>query len=149
MAQSTAGIKVKFGEATLTNGVWSPPLTWTEIPDITSAPALGSEPEKLETTTLAETKQKTYINGLMDLGGAFEFEANLTPELLAVYDVIADGPTTGAGWAFCIEFPSPLERRYWWIGEMAPIRPVETSVNAVAKAKVYISQETEVYEAEI
>lgn len=47
--------------------------TWTEIPDLQSVPELGGDPEKIDTTTLADTV-KTSIPGVQDLGDlAFTF----------------------------------------------------------------------------
>ena len=144
MAQSTAGVKLYYGDATVTGGVATIPATWTEIPDITSTPALNAAPAKLETTTLAETKQKTYINGLTDLGGSLEFKANFTPELVAAIDLAVVDPGAGKARAFSIVFPAPASTRYWWTGEVVPVAPGEAAVDAVAETTVYISQETEV-----
>lgn len=137
MAQSTAGIKLFYGASIGGEA----PVTWTEIPDITSTPALGSAPAQLDSTTLAETAYKTYIPGLQDLGGSFEFAANMTPELVAAVDAAAEAPTSGDR-AFKISFPAPLEIGYWWTGEVQPVAPGEASVDAVATTTVYVSQES-------
>lgn len=142
MAQSTAGIKLYHGVSTVTNGVPAIPSTWVEIPDIVSTPAMSASPAKLETTTLAETIQKTYINGLMDLGGSFEFSANMTPALVAVVDTAAATPSAGTARGFSIVFPAPLSTRYWWTGEILPVAPGESAVDAVATTTLYISQAT-------
>jgi hypothetical protein len=144
MAQGTAGIRVYYGVSTVTNGVPAIPTVWVEFPDITGIPAMNSTPAKLETTTLAETVQKTYINGLMDLGGSFEFPANMTPELVSAVATAAADPASGKAWGFSIVFPAPLSTRYWWTGEVEPVRPGEGSVDAVATTTVYISQSTAV-----
>jgi hypothetical protein len=142
MAQSTAGIKLYYGESTVSNGVPAIPTSWTEIPDITSIPSMNSAPAKLETTTLAETTQKTYIDGLMDLGGSFEFGANMTPNLVSVVATAAAAPASGKAWGFSIVFPSPLSKRYWWTGEVSVVAPGESAVDAVTTTTVYISQAT-------
>lgn len=142
MAQSTAGIKVYYGESTVTDNVPAIPSTWTEIPDIISTPALNATPAQLDSTTLAETVQKTYIAGLQDLGGSFEFSANMTPALVSAVDTAAVAPGTGKARAFKISFPAPLSVGYWWTGSVEPVRPGEASVDAVATTTVYISQET-------
>jgi hypothetical protein len=142
MAQSTAGIKLYWGDSVVTNGVPAIPASWTEIPDIKSIPSMNSTPAKLETTVLSETIQKTYINGLMDLGGSFEFTANMTPALVAAVALAAAAPASGHATAFSIVFPAPLSTRYWWTGEVQPVRPGEAAVDAVAETTVYISQET-------
>lgn len=146
MPQSTAGIKLYWGDSVVTEGVPAIPSSWTEIPDIKSTPSLNSTPDKLETTVLSETIQKTYINGLMDLGGSFEFTANMTPALVAAVALAAADPASGHARAFSIVFPAPLSTRYWWTGEIQPVRPGETAVASVAETTVYISQETAVAE---
>lgn len=57
-----------------------------EIPEVKSIPSLSPAPDTLETTPLANTEYKTYINGLKDLGGALEFTANLTQELIDMWN---------------------------------------------------------------
>ena len=72
MAQSSAGIKLYYGQST--DGK-AKPATWTEIPDVTAIPALGGEPNMLDCTPLSETVQKQYIPGLKDPGGALGYTA--------------------------------------------------------------------------
>lgn len=146
MAQSTAGIKVYYGESTVTLGVPAIPTSWTEIPDITGTPAMHSAPSTIDVTPLSETQQKRYINGLQDLGGAFEFPANMTPELVAAVAAAAAAPASGNARAFSIVFPAPLAKRYWWTGTVQPVKPGEASVDAAATTTVYISQETPLQE---
>ena len=146
MAQSTAGIKLYYGESTVTNNVPAIPASWDELPDIVSTPALNAAPAKLDSTTLAETVQKTYINGLMDLGGSFEFTANMTPALVAAAALAAAAVGTGKARAFSIVFPAPLSKRYWWVGELSTVAPGESAVDAVAQTTLYISQETAITE---
>jgi hypothetical protein len=148
MAQSTAGIKVYYGESTVTSGVPAIPTTWTEIPDITSTPAMNASPAKIDTTTLAELKQKTYINGLMDLRGSFEFKANMTPALVVAVNAAAVEPSGSKARAFSIVFPAPLAKRYWWTGEVLPVAPGEAAVDAAAETTVYISQATALAEVD-
>jgi len=142
MAQPTAGIKVYYGDSTVTLNVPAVPSSWTEIPDITGTPAMSAAPSKLDSTTLAELVQKTYINGLMDLGGSFEFPANMTPALVAAVDTAAAAPATGHARAFKISFPAPLSLSYWWTGEVLEVAPGEASVDAVTTTTLYISQAT-------
>lgn len=136
MAQSTAGIKLYYGESV--GG--AEPASWTEIPDIKSIPSMSATPNKLETTDLGELVQKTYINGLQDLGGVFEFTANMTPELVAAVDLAAVDPTGDR--AFKVSYPAPLSVGYWWTGEVEPVKPGEASVDAVVECTVYVSQAT-------
>lgn len=148
MAQSTAGIKVYYGDSTVTDDVAAIPTVWSEIPDITSTPAMNASPAKIDTTTLAELTQKTYINGLMDLGGTFEFAANMTPALVTAVNAAVADPGTGKTRAFSIVFPAPLSKRYWWVGTVLPVAPGEAAVDAAAVTTLYISQETSLTEVD-
>ena len=143
MAQSTAGITLSYGESTVTNNVATVPATWTDIPDITGTPSMNASPAKLDSTTLAAVKYKTYISGLMDVGGSLEFPANMTPALVDAVDLAAAVPATGKVRAFKLSFPAPLSIAYWWTGEVLPVAPGEASVDAVATTTVYVSQESE------
>lgn len=138
MAQSTAGIKLFYGTSTVTDGVPAVPTSWTEIPDITSTPSMGAPPSQLDTTTLAQTVMKTYIAGLMDLG-SLEFGANMTPEFVAAVALAAVDPGTGFDRAFLIDFPTPLDKGYWWTGTCLAARPGEASVDAVATSTLYVT----------
>lgn len=138
MAQSTAGIKLYYGESVSS----AEPTSWTEIPDIVSTPSLGAAPAQLDSTDLSETVQKTYIAGLQDLGGNFEFTANMTSALVTAVDAAAADVADGSARAFAIAFPSPLAVSYWWTGTVQAVAPGEASVDAVAQTTVYISQAT-------
>jgi hypothetical protein len=142
MAQSTAGIKLYYGTSTVTLGVPAVPSSWTAIPDITSIPSMTATPNKLETTTLSELVQKTYVEGLQDLGGSFEFKANMTNELVDAVDAAAAAVSAGQARAFAVVYPAPLDTTYWWTGEVQPVKPGEAGVDAVVTTSVYISQAT-------
>lgn len=75
---STAGIKLYC--TAVTAGAARPALTdiSTEIPDVTSIPAIDSAPEGLECTPLSETVWKRYIAGLKDPGSDIAIVANDT-----------------------------------------------------------------------
>ena len=75
IALSTAGVTIGYA---VEETVGERPTTgYKNIPDVKSIPEMNPEPETLESTTLAETEYKTYIEGLKDLGGALSFTANL------------------------------------------------------------------------
>lgn len=84
IALSTAGVTIGYA-VEATSGT-KPTTGYTVIPDVKEVPEMNPEPETLESTTLAETEFKTYIEGLKDLGGALSFLANYTTELEAVWE---------------------------------------------------------------
>lgn len=139
MAQSSAGIKLYYGQST--DGK-AKPATWTEIPDVTAIPALGGEPNMLDCTPLSETVQKQYIPGLKDPGGALGYTVNMTPDMLTATDAASTPPTTPAKIAFAVEFPAPLNCHYWYFGSGVNVTPGETEVDAVVTSTFYTSVES-------
>ena len=142
MAQTTAGIKLYYGTSTVTDDVPALPASWSEIPDITTTPALNATPAQIDSTTLAQEVQKTYEAGLIDLGGSFEFGANMTTALVTAVDLAVVDPGDGYARAFSIVFPDPLGTRWWWTGEILEVAPGEAAVDGIASTTLYISQAT-------
>lgn len=69
-----------------------------EVPEVKNIPDLSPAPDTIETTPLSNTEYKTYAKGLKDLGGAIDFTANLTNDLLTLWN--GDNTTTGVMGAF-------------------------------------------------
>ena len=71
---STAGITVKYGiEASAGT---RPTTGYVAIPGVKSIPEFGTDINTLQSTTLAATKNHTYIPGLQDPGGAIGLTVN-------------------------------------------------------------------------
>lgn len=60
------------------------------IPEITEVPDFDFEPDNIETTSLDNTKYKTYIEGLRDTGGILSFTANYTKAGVDKWDTFAE-----------------------------------------------------------
>lgn len=73
-AVSTAGMKLKYCVETAAGT--RPTINYTEIPGIKVLPGLGDSPNMLDSTSLNATKNKTYIRGLDDTGGAYAITIN-------------------------------------------------------------------------
>ena len=145
MAQSSAGIKLYYADATEASGVVTVPAkstaNWHEIPDVTSIPALGGEPNMLDVTTLAETEQKRYIAGLKDGGGSMAYNVLMTQAMLTATDA-ASTVTSGKTRIFLLEFPAPLNKTYWYKGMGVKALPGETEVDGVLSSTFYTSVES-------
>ena len=149
MAQSSAGIRLYWcsGVTFSTDGsaVLPSTPTWTEIPDVTSIPALGGEPNMLDSTVLSETIQKRYIPGLKDPGGSLGYAVLMTPEMLSATNAAVSAWNTGASASpqtycgFAVQFPAPLNRYYWYEGEPIKVSPGETEVDGVLSSTFYTS----------
>ena len=140
IALSTAGVTVGYAvEATAGT---RPTTGYKVIPDIKEVPEMNPEPETLESTTLAETEYKTYIEGLKDLGGALSFLANYTTELETVWGELVEAyqtakATSKAVW-FEVKHPQ-LEKSVFFTGQPSAMGLPAMSVNAILETNLYIT----------
>ena len=74
-AYNTAGMIVRYCVESSTPGT-RPTSGYTEIPGCKSLPALFNDPNTLQSTPLAATKNHTYIPGLGDSGGPWAITVN-------------------------------------------------------------------------
>ena len=126
----------------------------TEVPEVKSIPSLSPAPDTLETTPLSNKEYKTYINGLKDLGGALEFTANLTQDLLDMWNGRSDSDTNSVMYKFnnleeeqamwlVIVHPK-LDQSVYFTFEPAKIGLPEIAVNSVLEATISITPTGEV-----
>ncbi len=140
IALSTAGVTVNYAVETVKGE--RPTTGFTKIPDIKEVPEMNPEPETLETTTLAETEYKTYIEGLKDLGGALSFLANYTTELETVWSALVTAYKTAkesgmAVW-FAVDHPQ-LEKSVYFTGQPSAMGLPAMSVGSVLETNLYIT----------
>lgn len=139
---STAGISVKYAVETNAGEKPSTIAAYTIIPEIKEIPEINPEPSTLETTTLAETEYRTYIDGLKDLGGALTFVANLTQDFKTKWEAMvvayetakADGKNT---W-FMIDIPG-IEEACYFQGNPSNLGVPGASVDEVLEINAYIT----------
>ena len=140
VAINTAGVTVGYAvEATAGT---RPSTGYTVLPDIKSVPELNPSPETLESTNLMETEYKTYIEGLKDLGGALSFTANLTKELITVWDELIKKyeEATEAGKATWFEIRHPkLEKSVYFSGQPSKTGLPAIEVNSILETNLYIT----------
>lgn len=137
---STAGTTLSY--AVETTAGTRPTKGYTIIPGVKSTPATNVSPETLDTTDLAETEYKTYIDGLKDLGGALEFTANMTEVLMSKWEALMTSYETakssGKSIWFCIATKG-LSKAVYFKGNPSPLGMPETSVGAVLENTLYIT----------
>lgn len=113
----------------------------TKIPEIKSIPSFNPAPETIQSTTLEETEYHTYVEGLKDLGGALEFGANLTQDLISVWsscNSAHDALTGGkAMWFYVVH--SGLSSAVAFEGDPAPLGLNESSVGSMLETTLYIT----------
>ena len=140
IALSTAGVTI--GYATETTAGTRPTTGYKLIPDIKEIPEMNPEPETLETTTLAATEYKTYIEGLKDLGGALSFLANYTVELETAWSALITAYQTAktSGKSIWFEVKHPiLTKSVFFAGQPSAMGLPAMSVNAILETNLYIT----------
>ena len=140
IAISTAG--VTFGYAVESTKGTRPTTGYILIPDVKEIPEMNPEPETLESTTLAETEFKTYIEGLKDLGGALSFLANYTTELETAWTALVTAyktaDSTGKSIWFEVKHPK-LEKSVFFTGQPSAMGLPAMAVNNILETNLYIT----------
>lgn len=112
------------------------------IPEIKTMPSFNPAPNNIDSTTLLETEYMTYVKGLKDMGGALEYGANLTDDLIEFWETLLSAYDTAAAdgkamW-FAVVHPK-LAKATFYKGEPAPIGFNEAAVGAMAETTLYIT----------
>lgn len=137
---STAGMKLMYAVEE-TAGV-RPTADYKAVPEIKSMPSFNPSPNTIDSTTLAETEYMTYVQGLKDLGGALEYGANLTDDLIDFWETVMSDYTTaeesGKAIWWVVVHPK-LTKATYYTGTPSPIGINEASVGAMAETTLYIT----------
>lgn len=137
---STAGMTLQYAVESVKGQ--RPTSGFQVIPEIKSMPSFNPAPNTIDSTTLAETEYMTYVKGLKDLGGALEYGANLTEDLIDFWEELMDAYETasaeGKGMWFAVVHPK-LSKATYYVGEPAPIGFNEAEVGNIAETTLYIT----------
>ena len=135
---STAGMYLSYCVGTASS---IPTSGYTVIPEIKSMPSFNPAPETIDSTTLLETEYRTYVEGLKDLGGALEYGANLTADLITAWascNTAHDGMASNSAMWFAVVHPK-LASAVFFQGDPAPLGLNEASVGGMAETTLYIT----------
>lgn len=136
---STAGMQLVYAvEATAGT---RPTTGYVKIPEVKSMPSFNPAPETIQSTTLEETEYHTYVEGLKDLGGALEFGANLTADLITAWETCNtahDALTDGKAMWFAVVHPK-LDKAVFFQGDPSPLGLNEATVGSMAETTLYIT----------
>lgn len=137
---STAGMYLCYCVET-TKGT-RPTSGYQIVPEVKSMPSFNPAPNNIDSTTLLETEYMTYVKGLKDLGGALEYGANLTDDLVDFWEDLLTAYTSAASedkatW-FAVVHPK-LAKATFYKGEPAPIGFNEAAIGAMAETTLYIT----------
>ena len=137
---STAGMTLQY--AVETTAGTRPTTGYKEIPEIKSMPSFNPAPNTIDSTTLAETEYMTYVKGLKDLGGALEYGANLTEDLIDFWETLLEeyeaASAAGKAMWFAVVHPK-LSKATFYVGEPAPLGFNEAEVGSMAETTLYIT----------
>lgn len=136
---STAGMRLYYVVET-TAGT-RPTTGLTKIPEVKTIPSFNPSPDTIDSTTLEETEYRTYVEGLKDLGGALEFTANITEDLITAWaacNTAHDGLTGGkAMWFYIVH--DQLTQAVAFEGDPSPLGLNESSVGSMLETSLYIT----------
>lgn len=137
---STAGMSLQYAVET-TKGV-RPTSGFKVIPEVKTMPSFNPAPNTIESTTLAETEYTTHVKGLKDMGGALDYGANLTEDLITFWDTLmseyeAAEQEDKAMW-FAVVHPK-LTKATYYKGEPSPLGLNESAVGNMAETTLYIT----------
>lgn len=137
---STAGMTLQY--CVETSAGQRPTTGYTKIPEVKSMPSFNPSPNTIDSTTLEETEYTTYVEGLKDLGGALEYGANLTEDLIDAWEALmtAYDDAIGEGkqvW-FAVVHPQLADATYF-VGTPAPLGLNEASVGSMLETTLYIT----------
>lgn len=137
---STAGMMLAY--AVEETAGTRPTTGWKEVPEVKTLPSFNPSPSSIQSTTLHETEYHTYVKGLKDLGGALEYGANLTEDLLDFWDDMLEAYETATKakksmW-FAVIHPK-LTKATFFVGEPSPIGFNEADVDSMSETTLYIT----------
>ena len=136
---STAGMRLYYVVET-TAGT-RPTTGLTKIPEVKTIPSFNPSPDTIDSTTLEETEYRTYVEGRKDLGGALEFTANITEDLITAWaacNTAHDGLTGGkAMWFYIVH--DQLTQAVAFEGDPSPLGLNESSVGSMLETSLYIT----------
>lgn len=139
---STAGIHLYYAVEQTAGTRPTTKSDYTDLVGVKSIPSLNPAPETLETTDLNQTEYKTYIDGLKDLGGALEFNFNLTQDLVDMWEDMIEAyeaakATNKSVW-FLIDIPG-LTNGLYFPGNPSSMGIPEAEVSSVLEITNYIT----------
>lgn len=139
---STAGIHLYYAVEQTAGTRPTTKSDYTDLVGVKSIPSLNPAPETLETTDLNQTEYKTYIDGLKDLGGALEFNFNLTQDLVDMWEDMMEAyeaakATNKSVW-FLIDIPG-LTNGLYFPGNPSSMGIPEAEVSSVLEITNYIT----------
>lgn len=137
---STAGMRLMWGVSSY-GSLPNPTDIDKTVPEVKTMPSFNPTPGTIDITPLQETEFILYTQGLKDMGGALEFGANLTNDLVDMWESVVSAynalTSSQAVW-FAIVHPK-LENAIYFQGTPIPLGLNDASVNSALETTLYVT----------
>lgn len=150
MAEDTPTVEVeRYHNSYMTYLMYSADgATWEKFLDVTEIPGMGNSPNTLDTTTLSDAMH-TYIEDILDTGGAMSFKSNYKYEYFKKAKELEGLDRHWAVWlggeldAGGTVVPKGQYGKWKWTGALTPIKD-SVSVGAVQTMELAITPSSQI-----
>lgn len=138
IALTSIGIKISYATE-VTKGT-RPTAGYTVLPDLKSIPDFNPQPNTADATTFDNLEYTSYVKLLKDIGGALEFNANLTQDLYDAWSVMItarNNLTDGKQMWYCVDIPN-FDKSIFFTGDPSEMGIPSAEANSLLETSVYI-----------
>lgn len=138
IALTSIGIKISY--ATETTKGTRPTTGYTLLPDLKSIPDFNPQPNTADATTFDNLEYTSYVKLLKDIGGALEFNANLTQDLYDKWSVMITARNNladGRQMWYCVDIPN-FDKSIFFTGDPSEMGIPSAEANSLLETSVYI-----------
>ena len=138
IALTSIGIKISY--ATEAAKGTRPTTGYTLLPDLKSIPDFNPQPNTADATTFDNLEYTSYVKLLKDIGGALEFNANLTQDLYDKWSVMItarNNLTDGKQMWYCVDIPN-FDKSIFFTGDPSEMGIPSAEANSLLETSVYI-----------
>lgn len=138
IALTSIGIKISYATE-VTKGT-RPTAGYTVLPDLKSIPDFNPQPNTADATTFDNLEYTSYVKLLKDIGGALEFNANLTQDLYDAWSVMVtarNNLTDGKQMWYCVDIPK-FDKSIFFTGDPSEMGIPSAEANSLLETSVYI-----------
>lgn len=137
---STLGIKVSYAIESVSGQ--RPVSGYTHLTMLKEIPSLNVAPNTIDATVLSDSEYIVYVQGLKDLGGALEFNANFTEEFYnqwtEAYDAYLIAKKESRRMWLAIDIPD-FSRAFFYPVEPAKYDFGGATVNSVLESPIHLT----------
>ena len=110
------------------------------MPDLKSIPDFNPQPNTADATTFDNLEYTSYVKLLKDIGGALEFNANLTQDLYNAWSAMItanNNLTDGRQMWYCVDIPN-FDKSIFFTGDPSEMGIPSAEANSLLETSVYI-----------